>query len=37
MNSAFWIGVYPGISEEMMEYMIEMLKKFIFDTINIWK
>jgi len=37
MNSAFWLGVYPGISEEMMEYMIEMLKKFIFDTINIWK
>jgi len=37
MNSAFWIGVYPGISEEMMGYVIEMLKKFIFDTINIWK
>jgi len=37
MNNAFWIGVWPGINEEMMGYMIEMLKKFIFDTINIWK
>ena len=37
MNNAFWIGVWPGINEKMMGYVIEMLKKFIFDTINIWK
>ncbi|HEX8618171.1 MAG TPA: lipopolysaccharide biosynthesis protein RfbH [Thermoanaerobaculia bacterium] len=25
MNQVFWIGVYPGLSTEMLEYMIEAL------------
>ena len=23
MNSTFWIGVYPGINDEMLEYIFE--------------
>jgi len=25
MNDAFWIGVYPGMTEEMLVYMAEVL------------
>jgi CDP-6-deoxy-D-xylo-4-hexulose-3-dehydrase len=28
MNNLFWIGVYPGINEEKMDYVISMVKKF---------
>ena len=27
MNDTFWIGVYPGMSEEMIDYMIKILKE----------
>ena len=27
MNNTFWIGVYPGMTEEMMNYMIDCIKK----------
>lgn len=27
MNSGFWIGVYPGMTDEMLDYMIECLHK----------
>ena len=27
MNNSFWIGVYPGMTEEMLDYMIESLKE----------
>jgi len=29
MNNAFWLGVYPGISEEMMEYVKEIIESFL--------
>lgn len=29
MNSAFWIGVYPGMTDEMIDYMGENLTDFI--------
>ncbi len=29
MNNLFWIGVYPGIGIEMLEYMIKRLDKFL--------
>ncbi len=29
MNSSLWIGVYPGMSDEMLEYMILKIKEFI--------
>jgi|SRR3989344_2344300 len=29
MNNGFWIGVYPGITEEMIAYMIATITEFI--------
>lgn len=29
MKNSFWIGVYPGMTEEMIDYMIEMLVEII--------
>jgi len=29
MNSAFWIGVYPGIDEEMLKYVSKVFDEFI--------
>lgn len=29
MNSGFWIGVYPGMTDEMLDYMIECLHKIV--------
>lgn len=28
MTSSFWIGVYPGMDEERLQYMIETIKEF---------
>jgi CDP-6-deoxy-D-xylo-4-hexulose-3-dehydrase len=28
MNNTFWIGVYPGMTEEMAGYMVEVLRGF---------
>lgn len=27
MNDTFWIGVYPGMTDEKLDYMIKMIKK----------
>ena len=29
MNSTFWIGVYPGLTEEMIDYTIEKFEDFL--------
>ncbi len=29
MNRTFWIGVYPGMNEKMVQYMINMIKRFV--------
>jgi CDP-6-deoxy-D-xylo-4-hexulose-3-dehydrase len=29
MNSTFWIGVYPGMTNEMIDYMIGKIKEYI--------
>lgn len=29
MNDTFWIGLYPGMSEDMLAYMAEMIKEYI--------
>jgi len=31
MNNTFWIGVFPGLTQEMLQYVIEGFKKF-FNT-----
>lgn len=28
MNDAFWIGVYPGMTEEMLDYMVKKIREF---------
>ena len=28
MNDAFWIGLYPGMSKEKLEYMVHIIKTF---------
>ena len=25
MNQAFWVGVYPGVSDAMIDYVVETL------------
>lgn len=29
MNNTFWIGVYPGMSDRMLNYMIDKIRKFV--------
>ena len=29
LNNTFWIGVYPGMTEEMLQYMISVIKEFV--------
>ena len=29
MRDSFWLGVYPGMTDEMIDYMAEMIKKAI--------
>jgi CDP-4-dehydro-6-deoxyglucose reductase, E1 len=31
MNNLFWIGVYPGLTEEMIRYVLEGFDKFVSD------
>ena len=28
MNNSFWIGVYPGMTDEMIDYMVERIKEY---------
>ena len=32
MNQSFWIGVFPGLSTEMLEYVIQQFETFIMDN-----
>ena len=29
MNDSFWVGVYPGMSDEAIDYMIKKIKEFV--------
>jgi CDP-6-deoxy-D-xylo-4-hexulose-3-dehydrase len=29
MNQVFWVGVYPGIREEMVSYMLDTIHQFV--------
>lgn len=31
MNHTFWIGVYPGMTDEMLDYMAESIREFVRD------
>jgi CDP-6-deoxy-D-xylo-4-hexulose-3-dehydrase len=32
MNNMFWIGVYPGLNQDMIEYVLETIDNFINAT-----
>lgn len=29
MNDCFWIGLYPGMSRDALQYMVDMIKVFV--------
>jgi CDP-6-deoxy-D-xylo-4-hexulose-3-dehydrase len=29
MNDSFWIGVYPGMKEEAIAYMVDTIRSFV--------
>jgi CDP-6-deoxy-D-xylo-4-hexulose-3-dehydrase len=29
MNNTFWIGVYPGLTKEMLDYVIKSFEEFL--------
>ena len=29
LESTFWLGVYPGMTKEMLQYMIDIIKEFV--------
>ena len=29
MNNTFWIGVYPGLIREELDFVVEQIKKFV--------
>lgn len=33
MNNSFWVGVYPGMTDEMIDYMAKIIKEAVF-TVN---
>ena len=34
MNNTFWVGVYPGMTEEMIGYMIKTIGNFVKDKVG---
>ena len=30
MKNSFWLGVFPGINEEMIEYIYKTIKDFVY-------
>tara|TARA_B100001057_G_C22741304_1_gene907872 strand:- start:685 stop:786 length:102 start_codon:yes stop_codon:yes gene_type:complete len=33
MKDSFWIGLWPGITKEMIDYMIDTLNKVVKDNL----
>jgi len=31
MNRTFWVGVYPGMTEEMVDFMVDKIRAFVKD------
>ena len=29
MNNTLWVGVYPGMTDEMLDFMIKKIKEYI--------
>jgi CDP-6-deoxy-D-xylo-4-hexulose-3-dehydrase len=35
MNQVFWVGVYPGISVEMLDYMVDMFHRLPVEQLTV--
>jgi CDP-6-deoxy-D-xylo-4-hexulose-3-dehydrase len=35
MRNSFWVGVYPGLSEEQLDYIVQSIRDYSKKTI--WK
>jgi hypothetical protein len=33
MNHVFWIGVYPGLTEEMLDYVAGVITEFVSNLV----
>lgn len=33
MNNTFWVGVYPGLSDKKIEYLVEKIKTYVFENL----
>ena len=33
-NNSFWIGVFPGLTDEMIDYMIAIVSEFVEDNVG---
>ena len=33
-ESTFWIGVYPGLTNEMVDYMLQEIQEFISEQVK---
>ena len=34
MNNTFWVGVYPGMSDEMIDYMAKIIIQGVSDLVK---
>jgi len=34
MNDSFWVGVYPGLTAEMLDYMVEIINEFVRQAVQ---
>ena len=32
MNQSFWIGVFPGLTTDMLEYIVKQFKAFVLEN-----
>jgi CDP-6-deoxy-D-xylo-4-hexulose-3-dehydrase len=34
MNNTLWLGVYPGLTEEMLSYVVDSIHEFVAKVAN---
>ncbi len=34
MNSGFWVGLYPGMKNGSIEFMVEKIREFVLTHVN---
>ena len=36
MNNSFWIGVYPGMTDLMINYLVEKMREFVAKRVSLF-